>query len=120
MRLGVTVAMDGKGKWKTLALPDTPIHEQKEMLKKLKVKGGGDLVKGILLTTNGPGKRYRFASDYVEEAAKLPVGKPRPKDVDMVKLVKTRLGQIKSAKAKNKKGEGKSAKAEITLDDAQA
>lgn len=63
-RIAVLVAQKVNGEWATLALPDTSIQDQKDMIKSIKEKDGlvGEEVyqKAVLLSSSGQVKRYRM------------------------------------------------------------
>ena len=78
MRLAVLIAKDRKGKWHTLALPETPIQVQKERLKAMKIACGVDgegkdavaYEQDIILTSTGQTKRAKFFKPIEDVALK--------------------------------------------------
>ncbi len=81
MRIAVTIAKDSKGKWTTLALPDTPIDVQKKALKTIIRAGGKDgkaqLTQAMILSSTGQVKRTKFR---VEPVVAKSMKKPSDED----------------------------------------
>ena len=73
MRIFTTLAKTKKGKWDCLATPDLKTKaEHLDILKKLKALEGDDkYVEGLIMTTSGVVKRYKFkGKKYLEDQKK--------------------------------------------------
>ena len=99
MRIAVTIAKTQEGKWVALALPDTPIADQKVSFKELKSdkKTGSKYLSIMILTSSGQVKRAKYSSLKEQEAQR--------------KLAEKQQAQLaKEAKAKAEAEKAKEAK----------
>jgi len=102
MRIAITIAKKQDGKWDALALPDTPIQEQKDAFKAL--RSDKDVASKyqqiMILTSSGQVKRVSYPDLKVQEDIRKAQAKAKAKaDAEAKKVAE------KEAKAKAKADE---------------